>query len=98
MEEEEAVELELESIEEVLQHPPPESAPARARKAPVCADNTENPYEGTPTTGSQELHGACAKAARDRDRLHQFGSQSGVTGAVQCGPACLTLLQTYAVL
>ena len=86
VEEEEAVELE--SIEVVLQHTPPEPAPVRARTVPVCADDTENPYERAPTTGSQELHGASAQAARDRDRVHQSDSQTGVTGAVRCGPAC----------
>ena len=46
MEEKEAVELE--SIKEVLQHNPPEPAPAQARTAPVCDDNIENPYERAP--------------------------------------------------
>ena len=46
VEEEEAEELE--SIEEVLLNCPPEPAPTRARTAPVCADNTVNPYERAP--------------------------------------------------
>ena len=45
VEEEEAVELE--SIEEVLQHTPPEPAPARARTSQVCTDSTQNPYQKT---------------------------------------------------
>ena len=46
VEEEEAEELE--SIEEELLYRPPAPAPTRDRTAPVCADNTVNPYERAP--------------------------------------------------